>query len=313
MSSLLLRRLARVAASCLALSAMAQGAPVGGAVAPAGAVVKGAWPSATDSMTPLPEAGAISDNAYGSAYFGLTYPLGLDWTQRYEGPPPSDSGYYVLAQIEPANRSRNSNAGHVLIAAQDMFFTLAPASNAFELLNFYKDHLGAEYEVDRAPTAMRIANHDFVRLDYRSSAAGLHWRVLATEIRCHVVQFVFTGHSVKALERLTQDMNRAKLALEPSHPICVKGYATPENLIEREDPVFPEPRFNPVPVRIVIDREGKVKHAHFLSAFPEQARSISDALSQWRFKPYLSNGQPVEVETGLAFGRSPRSNISALH
>jgi hypothetical protein len=312
MSSLLLR-LARVAASCLALSAMAQGAAEGGAVAPAVTLVKGAWPSATDSMTPLPEGGSISNNAYGSAYFGLTYPLGLDWAEGYEGPPPSDSGYYVLAQIEPANRSRNSNSGHVLIAAQDMFFTLAQASNAIELLNFYKDHLGAEYQVDRPPTAMRIANRDFVRLDYRSSAAGLHWRVLATEIRCHVVQFVFTGHSPRSLEHLIQDMNGARLALETSYPVCVKDYATPENLIEREDPVFPEPRFNPVAVRIVIDREGKVKHAHFLSAFPEQARSISDALSRWRFKPYLSNGKPVEVETGLAFGRSRRPNISALH
>jgi hypothetical protein len=310
-------RFARVAASCMALSAVAlsgsaQGASEGGVLAPAVILVKGAWPSATDAMTSVPEGGAISSNAYGSAYFGLTYPLGLDWTQRYEGPPPSDSGYYVLAQIEPSNRSRNSNLGHILIAAQDMFFTLAPANNAFELLNFYKDHLGAEYDVDRPPTAIRIANHDFVRLDYRSSAAGLHWRVLATEIRCHVVQFVFTGQSTKALERLTQDMNGARLALETSYPLCVKDYASTENLIEREDPVFPGPRFNPVPVRIVIDREGKVKHVHFLSVFPEQARSISDALSQWRFKPYLLNGQPVEIETGLAFGRSPRPNISAL-
>lgn len=292
---------------------MAQGASEGGAVAPAVPPVRGAWPSATDAMTPLPEGGAILNDAYASAYFGLTYPLGVDWTQGYEGPPPSDSGYYVLAQVVPSNGSRSSNPGHVLIAAQDMFFTLAPAGNALELLNFYKDHLGAEYEVDRPPTVMRIANRDFVRLDYRSSVAGLHWRVLATEIRCHVVQFVFTGHSTKALERLTQDMNGAGLAVETSDPICVKDYATPENVIEREDPVFREPRFNPVPVRIVIDRQGKVKHAHFLSAFPEQARSISDALSQWRFKPYLLNGKPVEVETGLAFGRSPRPNISALH
>jgi hypothetical protein len=297
----------------MAQGATAQGAAQGAAVAPAVPLERGAWPSATDAMTPLPEGGAFSNNAYGSAYFGMTYRLGLDWTQRYEGPPPSDSGYYVLAQIVPTDRPRSSNAVHVLIAAQDMFFALAPAGNAFELLNFYKDHLGAEYAVDRPPTAMRIADHDFVRLDYRSSAAGLHWLVLATEIRCHIVQFVFTGHSTKALERLIQGINGATLALESSDPICVKDYATPENLIAREDPVFPEPRFNPVPVRIVIDREGKVKHAHFLSAFPEQARSISDALSQWRFKPYLLDGKPVEVETGVAFGRSPRPNISVLH
>jgi Gram-negative bacterial TonB protein C-terminal len=83
-------------------------------------------------------------------------------------------------------------------------------------------------------------------------------------------------------------------------------------VLEREDPVFSEARFNPVPVRFVIDREGRVEHIHFLSAFPEQAKSISDALSQWRFKPYVLDGQAVEVETGLLFGRPSRQGTSAL-
>jgi hypothetical protein len=58
-------------------------------------------------------------------------------------------------------------------------------------------------------------------------------------------------------------------------------------------------------VRIIIDKEGRVKHIHFLSAFPDQAKSITEALS--RFKPYLRDGRPVEVETGIMFGRAPRS------
>ncbi len=59
-------------------------------------------------------------------------------------------------------------------------------------------------------------------------------------------------------------------------------------------------------VRVIIDREGKVKHIHFLGAFPEQAKGITDALMQWRFKPYLGEGQAVEVETGIMFGRALR-------
>jgi hypothetical protein len=89
-------------------------------------------------------------------------------------------------------------------------------------------------------------------------------------------------------------------------PVCIKDYARNENIMERVDPVFTERRFNPVPVRIIIDKEGKVKHIHFLSAFPEQAKAISDALSQWRFRPCLRDGKPVEVETGILFGRAPR-------
>jgi hypothetical protein len=72
------------------------------------------------------------------------------------------------------------------------------------------------------------------------------------------------------------------------------------------DPIFSEHKFNPVPVRIIIDKQGKVKHIHFLSAFPDQAKVITDALNQWRFKPYRQDGKLVEVETGLMFGRAQR-------
>ena len=88
-------------------------------------------------------------------------------------------------------------------------------------------------------------------------------------------------------------------------PVCIKDYASEEHVIERVEPVFTERRFNPVPVRIIIGKEGKIKHIHFLSAFPEQTKAITDALGKWRFRPYLVDGKRVEVETGIMFGRAP--------
>ena len=82
-------------------------------------------------------------------------------------------------------------------------------------------------------------------------------------------------------------------------------------MITRVEPLFTEHKFNPVPVRIIIDKEGLVKHIHFLSAFPDQAKAITDALGQWKFKPYLRNGQPVDVETGILFGRVAYRTIQA--
>jgi len=309
MISLRLRLLVFFAASLLVDTA-GRGAAQSGPL-PAGVIlVKGAWSSAAGTPSSLPEDGTISNGRYDNAYFGLEFDIGSDWIQRYQGPPPSDSGYYVLAQIEPKGPALQPGMGHVLIAAQDLFFSLAPVHSASELIDYYQQHLGADYRVERAPTKVRIANRDFVRLDYLSAVAGLHWHVVATEIRCHVVQFVFTGSS--SIERLVESVN-ARIQPNDSAPVCQKDFATPDTVLEREDPVLPEPRFNPVPVRIVIDKEGRVKHMHFLSAFPEQAKTIGDALLQWRFKPYLLGGQPVEVETGLLFGRSARPNSAALH
>jgi hypothetical protein len=309
--TMLSRWLVFLAASMLIVAA-APGAPQYGPV-PAGVIlVKGAWSSAAGTLSSLPEDGTIFKGTYDNAYFGLEYAIGSDWTQRYQGPPPSDSGYYVLAQIEPENPSLDSSKGHLLIAAQDLFFSLAPARSAAELVGYYQQHLGADYRVERAARKVRIANRDFVRLDYVSAVAGLHWHVLATEIRCHVVQFIFTGPNQESTRRLVESM-RATIQPLAAQPVCVKDFATPDTVVEREDPVFSEARFNPVPVRIIIDEEGKVKHIHFLSAFPGQAKSIADALLQWRFKPYLVGGRPVEVETGLLFGRSAVPSTAALH
>jgi hypothetical protein len=278
-------------------------------------LVKGAWSSASDSVTPLPEGGRVANNVYRNPYFGFAYPLSPDWTEKYSGPPPSDSGYYVLAQIRPADTFKRTSRGSVLIAAQDLFFSLTPADNALELTNYNKGSLNADYKIEQPPTLVRIADHSFVRFDYGSPVAELHWHILATQIRCHMVQFVFTSRDTKLIETLIQEMNKMTLPDEAGPisgrgggdvPVCIKDYARDENVMERVDPLFAERRFNPVPVRIIIDKEGKVKHIHFLSAFPDQAKAISDALFQWRFRPYLPDGHPIEVETGIMFGRAPR-------
>jgi len=276
-------------------------------------LVKGAWSSASDSVTPVPEGGSLANNIFTNEYFGVTYGLPSDWIEKYKGPPPSDSGRYVLMQLRPGETFKGPARGTVLITAQDMFFTPLPAANSLELINYSKAHLQADYKVEMPPTPTEIAGRPFTFFAYWSPAAELHWYVVATQIRCHAVEIVLTSRDTKLLERLILDMDKMKLPAEASptagtgggaFPVCIKDYASDENVIARVDPIFTEHRFNPVPVRITIDKEGKVKHIHFLSAFPDQAKIITDALGKWKFKPYRRDGQPVEVETGLMFGRA---------
>ena len=274
-------------------------------------LVKGAWSSASDAATPLPEGGQVTTEAYDNPYFGLTLPLPPGWIQKYEGPPPSDGGYYVLAQLRPADPAPGQPRGTLLVAAQDMFFTTTRATGALELINYTRDHLQADYKVERPPSAVTLAGRSFIRLAYVSPVSGLHWSVFATQIRCHVVEFIFTSANTRLIENLTRGLDNLKSRPDGGgdEPVCVKDYASAETIVERVDPYFAEQKYNAIPVRVIIDREGKVKHIHFLSAFPAQSQAITTALLQWRFKPYLRNGQPVEVETGMLFGRAPRSGL----
>lgn len=282
-------------------------------------IVRGAWPSASDLTTPLPEGGRLADGSYQNEYFELTLRFSHRWQPGLEAPPPSDSGSYVLAQIVPADTLKAQKPGHLLITAQDMFFTATQANSALELMNFTNDHLNRSvFRVEQLPQEVQLAHHAFIRFGYLSMIARMHWTVLATQIRCHIVEFVFVSTNPKKLTELLQAMNSLILpstaglhsgAGGGEIPLCIKDYASADNIIEREEPIFSEPQYNPVPVRIIVDQEGKVRHIHFLRAFPDQVKTITDALRQWRFKPQLVDGKPVEVETGIVFGRGTRQIV----
>ncbi len=179
-------------------------------------LVKGAWSSASDSVTPLPEGGNVINNVFSNQYFGMTYALPSDWTEKYKGPPPSESGRYVLAQIRTASTYKGPAQGSILITADDMFFTPLPATNAVELINYSKEHLQADYKVEMLPTQTKIADRSFTFLAYWSPVAQLHWYVAATEIRCHAVEIVLTSRDTKLLESLILRTCRRKHAPRPT-------------------------------------------------------------------------------------------------
>jgi hypothetical protein len=295
-----------------------------GSKVPEGAIlVKGAWASANDSVTPLPEGSSVKNGVFRDAYFGMSYTLTPGWVKSYDGPPPSDSGRYVVAQLRflspnktdsnNKNTAETPSQASILITAQDMFFTRLPANNALQFVNYMKNNLPADYKLEEVPAPTEIGGRRFTFYAYWSPVAELHWYVLATEIRCHTVEIVLTSRDTKMLGNLVLDLSKMTLPADTNptagagggaFPVCVKDYARDENLTARVDPVFTEHRANPVPVRIIIDKNGRVKHIHFLSAFPDQVKAITDVLGRWKFKPYVKDGHPVEVETGIMFGRA---------
>jgi hypothetical protein len=241
-----------------------------------------------------PENGEFVDGIYTSRYFGLRYPLPEGWTPGPQPPPPSYTGYYVLATPAAPERVKAT----ILIAAQDEFFAdeASPDPSKF-VQDLEQSVLGRSHTT--MPTPATVAGHAFQRLLVRGTP--LSRIVLATEIRCHIVIFSFTGAEIEGLENLAASLSRLSFEEEPAAPVCVKGYATAQTIRQQLDPLPAGPRVVTIPVRIVIGTSGAVRHVHVIRAFPEQRRSIEDALTQWLFAPYTVNEQPVEAETGLSF------------
>jgi TonB family protein len=49
-----------------------------------------------------------------------------------------------------------------------------------------------------------------------------------------------------------------------------------------------------------ISKDGNITHIKVVSGDPLLAKAASDAVKQWKYKPYLLNGEPVEIQTGVA-------------
>jgi protein TonB len=47
----------------------------------------------------------------------------------------------------------------------------------------------------------------------------------------------------------------------------------------------------------VIGKDGTIQNLHVISGHPLLTQAALDAVRQWRYRPYILNGEPVEVDT----------------
>ncbi|MBZ5530255.1 MAG: energy transducer TonB [Acidobacteriia bacterium] len=73
-------------------------------------------------------------------------------------------------------------------------------------------------------------------------------------------------------------------------------------LLHRVEPVYPHPATvihlqGVVKLHALIAKDGTVQSLNVISGHPLLAAAAIDAVQQWRYRPYILNGEPVEVET----------------
>ena len=98
-----------------------------------------------------------------------------------------------------------------------------------------------------------------------------------------------------------------------STPVAVPHIATPQRvrvssgvvsglLLRKVSPNYPplarQARIQGVVVlQAQISKEGSIENLQLISGHPMLAPAAIEAVKQWKYKPYLLNGEPVEVET----------------
>jgi TonB-like protein len=272
-----------------------------------GAVLHGAMPSSRGTkivQSANPEEGKVVDGVFVSDYFNLAYRLPDGWTEGLAGPDPSQSGYYVLGTWKP----KRDFAGTVLVVAQDSFFAPDSSDDVKNIVADFRQVMSAVdgMTIDREPAPVNVGGRPGYRIDF--SGVGLFRAMFAIEIRCHVVTFNLTSRDPDSLASLARSLDNLasvrKEEMSDPVPECLKDYAS-DNIVSRVEPDAVGAKAASIPVRMIVATDGSVKHVHVIRASAAQRRNIEEAVRQWKFKPFVKQGHPVEVETGVMFNLKP--------
>jgi protein TonB len=89
---------------------------------------------------------------------------------------------------------------------------------------------------------------------------------------------------------------------QPTGPVQVPSRISEGMLLEKTMPAYPviakaARREGTVVLQATISTRGTIENLRVLSGDPMLIEAARDAVMNWRYRPYLLNGKPVEVET----------------
>jgi protein TonB len=88
------------------------------------------------------------------------------------------------------------------------------------------------------------------------------------------------------------------------HPVKISEGVLQAQLITRVEPRYPALAMQTktegeVRLHAIINRDGRITSLDILSGHPLLVHAALEAVSQWRYRPTMLNGEPVEVETSI--------------
>jgi len=161
----------------------------------------------------------------------------------------------------------------------------------------------------RSDTLHAIGFFDVTALDRRVMTLIHHRPVNAASRRPAIVAAVLLGVATSA-SPISPRLERSAHAIfapqtqQSSGPVKLSPEDAAAKLISRPAPVYPPEARDKgiqgaVVLHAIIAKDGTIKQLAVISGPKELQASAIDAVKQWRYVPYLVDGDVVEVETDI--------------
>jgi protein TonB len=285
--------------------------------------------SAPEHVTP--PLGSFMNGTYRNEFFDINYPLSHDWVRETgivqkrlseTGRPPGS--YVLLAAVHIPQKTDTFEI--------DSSFVLSVVERANRNCEQYVQAIANELQSQKvaqqkgATARFAVPGHDYYRADFEFREPPTYRALVCTQTRDHILQWNIVAKSKGGVETAFSTLSSigatnsqtvatenatTDSALQPGAPskakptrVRVAQGITTTLLIKKVQPVYPpQARFahiqGSVILSAVIDKNGDVGDLELLEGPMGLAVSAVIAVRQWKYRPYLLNGEPVEVLTQI--------------
>ena len=270
------------------------------------------------------ETGALANDSYSNDCLGFSFPLPSGWDLANQLVGADAKAKHVpgntLLLLVVDQHKQGALANRILLTARDTSKETVTAQDF--VANSVRSQINArpqDSSTIRDAYAVEYGGQQFFRSDYKQSQTNrepLYVAYIYTKFRGYFIGETIMAGSQEELDRAANSLQRILFQEDRVDPKCVmdssvtdipqrprvsQGVAT-GLLANRVAPDYPsDARLariqGQVVLQILIDRSGDVKDVSLVSGHPLLAPSAIKAVKQWKYKPYLLDGQPVAWET----------------
>lgn len=277
-----------------------------------------------------PPLGTFKDEVYSNDFLGIQYPLSRDWVReteimRKKAAADAPGTYVLLAAVHIPQHTAPLEADSSFIVS-----AVEGGSGLKETCDKYLQALGAGIHSSKQGqqkgdiSKSTIGGRDFYREDFEFNSDPRHRAFICTQAKGYLLQWNIAALSKNALNAAASTLNliqsttaqssapsTSDAALKPilnSPPppsrIRVSQGVTTGMVIKKVQPVYPEQARQAriqgtVRMSAIISKTGDVMDIEVVEGPIELVVSAVNAVRQWKYRPYLLKGEPVEVDTQL--------------
>ena len=261
------------------------------------------------------DSGVVKGGIYTNEYFKLTWELPKDWAAQSGNDQPDSGGNHKLLHLTNFTGSGES----IDLVAEDNRQHPRFAYGYEQRLEGLLVQAGWKGVTDKISQQVD-PNAYLVFKEFQSPDTNPSFAAFALmSLRGYELKFIVTAISRERIEAIVRDSLNVKIrpdweAPDPVYTFNQQGSKQPTVrtsqtasqglLIHKVQPVYPplarERKIQgTVIMRAIIDRVGKIAELWVIEGDPLLTPAAIEAVSQWRYKPYLLSEQPVVVETQI--------------